>query len=212
VSDPRGPGPAFPAAATTAVALGAVALALAGVLLLSDGGPGRPTGDRAAPSEAENRARTGMGAEAEGGAETEIGAGTGAEAGVAHTVELTGEPGTAAKARSITRAFLGRIGHSEAALADATELVVSELVTNAIRHGPGPCVLDLEHTGPEVRVSVRDTSSSPPRPRPRRPERPAGHGLEIVRSVCARMSIASSHEGNVVTAWLTIPTAPPAPA
>ncbi|MYV97464.1 ATP-binding protein, partial [Streptomyces sp. SID3343] len=130
----------------------------------------------------------------------------------AHTVELSGEPGTAAGARSITRAFLGRIGHAKAPLADAAELVVSELVTNAIRYGPGPCVLDLEHTGPELRVSVRDTGTTRPSPRSRQPERPAGHGLEIVRSVCARMSITSSHEGNVVTAWLAVPGASPAPA
>jgi anti-sigma regulatory factor (Ser/Thr protein kinase) len=178
----------FPAALTTAVALGAVALALAGVLILGDGGPGRPAGERIVPGEAGSGARS------------------------AHTVELTGEPGTAAKARSITRAFLARIGHFEASLTGATELVVSELVTNAIRHGPGPCVLDLEHTGSEVRVSVQDAGTSRPSPRPRRPERPDGHGLEIVRSVCARMSIASSHEGNVVTAWLAVPGAPPARA
>ncbi|MYV97848.1 hypothetical protein GT354_06055, partial [Streptomyces sp. SID3343] len=50
MSDPHGPGPAFPAAMTTAVAIGAVTLALAGLLLLSDGGPARPAGDRSAPS------------------------------------------------------------------------------------------------------------------------------------------------------------------
>lgn len=126
----------------------------------------------------------------------------------AHTIPLTGLPGTASQARLAARAFLAQFGHLDENLAGSAELVVSELVTNAVRHAPGPCVLDLEHTGHELRVTVHDHGESRPSPRSRHPERPAGHGLEIVRSVSARLSITSSHVGNTVTAWLTIPGSP----
>jgi len=123
----------------------------------------------------------------------------------ARTIPLSGLPGTASRARSAARAFLAQLGHVDESLTGTAELVVSELVTNAVRHAPGPCVLDLEHTGAELRVTVHDHGDSRPSPRPRHPERPAGHGLEIVRSVSARLSITSSQFGNAVTAWLTVP-------
>ncbi|MFF3207755.1 hypothetical protein [Streptomyces sp. NPDC002962] len=46
-------------------------------------------------------------------------------------------------ARDATRVFLGALGQQEIAPEDADSviLVVSELVTNALRHGGGTCTL-----------------------------------------------------------------------
>jgi cold shock CspA family protein len=46
--------------------------------------------------------------------------------------------------------------------------LVSELITNAVRHTPGPCTLYLVQDGPdgrELTVAVSDTSTIPPIPR-----------------------------------------------
>jgi anti-sigma regulatory factor (Ser/Thr protein kinase) len=61
---------------------------------------------------------------------------------VTHEYQLTPEPAAVAKARRFVRATLaGRIDDEQ--LADA-ELIVSELVTNSVRHGPGrPITLRL---------------------------------------------------------------------
>ncbi|MFD9789823.1 ATP-binding protein [Streptomyces sp. NPDC059070] len=59
------------------------------------------------------------------------------------------EPGSAGAARRYVAAFLGGARHGAlargGALEEDTLLVVSELVTNAVRHGAGPIWLCLRH-------------------------------------------------------------------
>ncbi|MFI0923722.1 SpoIIE family protein phosphatase [Streptomyces sp. NPDC021012] len=81
--------------------------------------------------------------------------------------ELPSDPALVARARSMAAEQLGRWGLDE--LAFTTELVVSELVTNAIRHASGPIVLrlirdrslicevsDSQHTSPHARYAGND--------------------------------------------------------
>ncbi|MFE7779417.1 ATP-binding protein, partial [Streptomyces sp. NPDC057445] len=58
-------------------------------------------------------------------------------------------------------------------LKDAVLLVVSELVSNARRHSPGPCTLRLSANASELGIDVTDTN--PRLPRGRAPDR-AGVG------------------------------------
>ncbi len=65
--------------------------------------------------------------------------------------------------------------------------VVSELVTNAIKHGSAPAILELECVSAQVVVRVRD--GGPGRPVLREqtvPPRPGGHGLRLVRALATR--------------------------
>ncbi|CAL9651879.1 hypothetical protein SUDANB23_06622 (plasmid) [Streptomyces sp. enrichment culture] len=64
------------------------------------------------------------------------------------------------------------------------QLVVSEMVTNARKHAPGPCLLTLEVAEGAVEVSVWDSSSTLPAIGARDPDRVGQHGLEIVMAVC----------------------------
>jgi anti-sigma regulatory factor (Ser/Thr protein kinase) len=86
-------------------------------------------------------------------------------------------------------------------------LVVSELVTNALRHAPGVCSLqvDLSGDGRAVRVAVQDPSPRTPRLLPRDALRVGGHGLEIVRAVSRSVSVHPSPYGKQVTAEIAIP-------
>jgi anti-sigma regulatory factor (Ser/Thr protein kinase) len=90
-------------------------------------------------------------------------------------------------------------------------LVVSELVTNAVRHAPGPCTLELDVSpdGRSLRVTVRDTSRRLPRPQPRDPARIGGHGLHLVRSLSLRLEATPRATGKDVTA--TVPLEPADP-
>lgn len=85
------------------------------------------------------------------------------------------------------------------------QLVVSELVTNAAKHAPGPCALRLELLpgATALRVSVTDTSSEPLRQRPPDPRRVGGHGLHLVSMLATALEVTRLARGKRVTA--TVP-------
>lgn len=71
-----------------------------------------------------------------------------------------------AGARDSTRGFLGGLVPAIAAgAADAVVLVVSELVTNALRHAGGSCALELTAYPDTIEVAVHDRSPQAPRTR-----------------------------------------------
>ena len=71
-----------------------------------------------------------------------------------------------AGARDSARDFLAGLDDPVAAeAADTVALVVSELVTNALRHGGGTCTLDLTARPDGIEVAVHDRSSRTPRMR-----------------------------------------------
>lgn len=67
------------------------------------------------------------------------------------------------------------------------ELLVSELVTNAVVHGAGdgeqPVILELERDGPVLCVRVSDASGSPPAPVGDVGTAENGRGLTIVAAL-----------------------------
>ncbi|GHB25180.1 MULTISPECIES: ATP-binding protein [Streptomyces] len=75
-----------------------------------------------------------------------------------------------ADARDAARAFLKALGRPGIApgAADTLVLVVSELVTNALRHGGGTFTLHLTAHPETIEVAVDDTS--PQKPRTRAPD------------------------------------------
>lgn len=74
--------------------------------------------------------------------------------------------GSVAWARDRVRSFLeGLMPAPAAGAADTVVLVVSELVTNALRHGGGTCTLDLAARPDSIEVAVHDPSHHAPRMR-----------------------------------------------
>lgn len=63
---------------------------------------------------------------------------------------------------------------------DDVSLMVSELCTNAVLHGGGPFVVDVECSDREVMVTVTDHGRSDPVLQPGPPLHPRGRGLRIV--------------------------------
>lgn len=110
-----------------------------------------------------------------------------------------------AEARDMAHTFLTRVQAvhglpvSRRAIG-MVQLVVSELVTNARKYAPGPCLLTLEVTDGAARISVWDSSTVLPSILAPDPSRIGQHGLEIVAAVCVGFSIHREPVGKRITA------------
>ncbi|MFF2523420.1 ATP-binding SpoIIE family protein phosphatase [Streptomyces liangshanensis] len=116
--------------------------------------------------------------------------------------DLRRDPAAVADARSRTADRLRSwgLGH----LADTAQLVVSELVTNALRYGTGTVRLRLiRHHSLVCEVSDADTST----PRLRRPRglSESGWGLLLVSSLADRWGSRLTADGKIVWAELELP-------
>lgn len=107
--------------------------------------------------------------------------------------------------RDFTRITLGLWGMD--ALTDLAELIVSELVTNALRHGvpsarraiAGNCIrLRLLAQAPFVMCMVTDPGRGIPVLRDSDPEAESGRGLTVVEACCVRWGWHLLDEGGKV--------------
>jgi anti-sigma regulatory factor (Ser/Thr protein kinase) len=108
-------------------------------------------------------------------------------------------------ARHAVRTLLAQAGHPPGRRpSQDAQLVVSELVTNALRHAPGPGGLLLELTSDPalLRITVRDGSPRPPQPRAHNPHRIGGHGLQLITRLCDRFHTVLLGQGKHVVAEL----------
>ncbi|GAA2247785.1 ATP-binding protein [Streptomyces indiaensis] len=110
-----------------------------------------------------------------------------------------------AEARDLARAFLTRVQSEHGMPVSGramgmVQLVVSELVTNARKYAPGPCLLTLDLVGGAVRISVWDSGTELPTILAPDPGRIGQHGLEIVAAVCVGFAIHREPVGKRVTA------------
>jgi anti-sigma regulatory factor (Ser/Thr protein kinase) len=64
--------------------------------------------------------------------------------------------------------------------AEVTQLILSELVTNAIRHGAGPVRVRISHDPGHLHVGVHDDGPGRPARRPVTEDDESGHGLELI--------------------------------
>ena len=118
---------------------------------------------------------------------------------------------SAADARAAVRALLARVGldpHHRSS--QDAQLVVSELVTNAARHAPGPAALEFELTpdGDLLRISVRDSSPRLPQPRERDGGRIGGHGLYLISQLCDQLHTIALDAGKKIVAHLHLESPP----
>ncbi|WP_436789184.1 ATP-binding SpoIIE family protein phosphatase [Yinghuangia sp. YIM S10712] len=118
-------------------------------------------------------------------------------AGAVAEWELPADPSVVGRARELTTRQLARWGLDE--LAFTTELVVSELITNAIRYGGSPVGLRLIRD--EVLVcEVSDPSNSQPRLRRAVPTDEGGRGLFLVAQMTSRWGSRYRRSGKTIWA------------
>ncbi|KAF0647726.1 hypothetical protein K701_09445 [Streptomyces fradiae ATCC 10745 = DSM 40063] len=135
------------------------------------------------------------------------------------TVALDGDGTCIARARDLAAAFLTRVQAqeglpvSERAL-HITQLVVSELVTNACKYAPGPVLMDLRIVGDLVEVSVWDSDPVLPVAKAADAGRVGQHGLEIVMALVQGFETQKEPVGKRVIARVALfdddpPAGPP---
>ncbi|MCX5166710.1 MULTISPECIES: ATP-binding protein [Streptomyces] len=122
---------------------------------------------------------------------------------------LSGDDGCIADARHHARAFLDRARGDlrltvPARAMDLTQLVVSELVTNARKYAPGPVLMELRITADGVDIVVWDSDPTVPAARTADPGRIGQHGLEIVEAVTEGLFIEQEPVGKRITARISL--------
>ncbi|MFE9997465.1 ATP-binding protein [Streptomyces avermitilis] len=129
------------------------------------------------------------------------------------TVALDGDGVCIAEARHLAAGFLSRVRAEHglpvsARAMDLTQLVVSELVTNARKYAPGPVLMELRIAGATVEVIVWDSDPVLPVARAADAGRVGQHGLEIVLAVAQSFEVQREPLGKRITARITLADTP----
>lgn len=129
------------------------------------------------------------------------------------TVALDGDGSCIAEARRLAATFLARARAEyglpvSARAMDLTQLVVSELVTNARKYAPGPVLMDLRIVDALVEVEVWDSDPVLPVALAADAQRVGQHGLEIVRAVARDFVAQREPVGKRITARIALTDAP----
>ncbi|MFB7421032.1 ATP-binding protein [Streptomyces sp. NPDC056210] len=111
------------------------------------------------------------------------------------------------QARRLVRAQLG--DWELEGLADTAELLVSELVTNALRHTRGPLRLNLQVRGSRLRCEVEDTDPTGPVRRVVDTDAEGGRGTELLDLLTEAWGSTLTATGK--TTWCEMLTQTPSP-
>jgi anti-sigma regulatory factor (Ser/Thr protein kinase) len=117
--------------------------------------------------------------------------------------QYANDPASVAAARHFAREVLGSAAPGTQ---DRVALVVSELASNAIRHGHSGFGLAIRTSSAGVRVEVTDDSASLPVARQPGRMEPSGRGLLIVQALAEDWGVIGSEHGKAV--WAFVATAP----
>jgi anti-sigma regulatory factor (Ser/Thr protein kinase) len=96
-------------------------------------------------------------------------------------------------------------GHTPPTLVEDVELVVSELVTNAMRHGRGQITMHLEVAADRVVVGVQDQGAGQPSPREPDATDVNGRGLALVAILATEWGVRPAPAGGKVVWCVLIP-------
>jgi len=121
-------------------------------------------------------------------------------------VRATAAPGLASRARQLAAREAVR-GEVTGFALFAIELLVTELVTNALRHGPADGVVEVEATrrNDRLEVSVSDDSPEPPVIRRPGPDAPGGRGMALVEALALRWGVRQhADDGKSVWFWVDL--------
>jgi signal transduction histidine kinase len=121
--------------------------------------------------------------------------------------EFAGDPRAPAEARHFAKRVLLTMldGSTPQPLLDDVELVVSELVTNAVRAGSPTVAVALSRKGSTIVLSVSDRGVGWPAERDAASDDPGGRGLPLVRALSSAWGVRQADTGKVVWAELRLP-------
>ena len=114
---------------------------------------------------------------------------------------LAPESGSVAEARA--KVCDAIVPHLDDGIDQTLKLLVSELVTNAVRHGGAGGPVELHATwNSEIRVEVQDHGDGfSPEPRDRAPDESGGFGLYLVKELADRWGVETDGQ---TTVWFVL--------
>jgi anti-sigma regulatory factor (Ser/Thr protein kinase) len=120
-----------------------------------------------------------------------------------YRIHLPALASSASEARRVARSALEEWGLS--GLDDTVSLLVTELVSNGVRHARTSLDLLLSYDGACLRIAVSDRDPRPPVPRPRQELTVGGWGLVLVDSLSTNWG-TDIDETTGKTVWFEIDT------
>lgn len=112
-------------------------------------------------------------------------------------IKLDPDPASVRTARQFVRSNLCHLGFPESA--DDGELIVSELVSNALRYAPHmPCLVVVRTDADHPVIEVHDHSSELPEKREPDLVSTHGRGLHVVEALCQEWDCVRSNSGKAV--------------
>ncbi len=114
--------------------------------------------------------------------------------------EFPAELESAGQARRFARQALEQLGCEE--LAETVQLLVSELVVNAVLHAASPARLSLSIVDERLRVEVADQDPALPQVQAFAPSAASGRGLLILDSLADDWGVEASAQGKTV--WFAL--------
>ena len=100
--------------------------------------------------------------------------------------QFRADPAAAGRAR---RFVIDLLADQSRDVIEAAELMVSELVTNVIRHAPGPFTVRVMTDEDKLRIEVTDRGEGWPQRRNPGAGEPTGRGLQIVQALSAQWQV-----------------------
>ena len=122
-------------------------------------------------------------------------------------MSLPGHVSAAGAARRFVRDALSEADLRGEVVSDV-ELLVSELVTNAVIHARSASRVTLDYEGSRVRVTVADESPARPELLEHRADSITGRGLFLVDQIAHRWGIDTDREPAGKRVWFELDTTP----
>jgi anti-sigma regulatory factor (Ser/Thr protein kinase) len=118
---------------------------------------------------------------------------------VSSTYELPSRPSSARVARRLAR---GAMGGCPEPLVETAELLITELIANAIQHASSSPVMHIDVDSGTVRISVSDESSQTPDVRHGGLEEEGGRGLMLIEALSTSWGWTRTTGGKQI--WFTL--------
>jgi anti-sigma regulatory factor (Ser/Thr protein kinase) len=106
--------------------------------------------------------------------------------------------------RKIARTHLELCGLADSSAMDTVPLLLTELVTNAIRHGGGEAGVEVDFRHGQIRIAVTDGGTGIPELRPPDIESESGRGLFLVDRLADSWGV--SPDGATTWCAVTVPS------
>jgi len=110
-------------------------------------------------------------------------------------------------ARSVTQArrfAVKAVGDVPRDIAEALEVMVSELATNSVKHAATQFTVRVDRDEDQIRIAVADTGPGQPAVRSPGPREPTGRGLRIVRALSDDWGVEPLEHGRGKVVWFTV--------